>query len=317
MDKEITMLFLMYQNNKNLKTYKDLSDAIMQYIYDFPEKLAYHNHEHKGDFLLFMEPKIATLIEKFVYTDIPFETYLHKTLKYQFYTYHKRFLKREHQNTHYIAYHKFFDAEICTKETEIVYSNLVDVEEEMDNFEDVIEIFQERNFFDVFCRRAWIYLLKNYAFISDERMYELSVKLGISHATCKRALELLKDEKKFILEKRKRHHERCLKIYAKYLDKAMLWNKKNYYLSNKEKKALQDKINRLQKSHKEAVEAYRSKRFYITNEVVSKIVGVSKPVIDASIFHFRKVLKDMWTKEQGKKRWQDKTKSCQQNNKEE
>ena len=77
----MTELVISYQ--KGNVSYEAISGHISLYAYDFPRRVKHWDQDRCSDFFVFIHPRLKKIADTFVFSDLPFESYLNASLKHQ------------------------------------------------------------------------------------------------------------------------------------------------------------------------------------------------------------------------------------------
>lgn len=288
----LTGLILEYQRTKSKNDYHTISDRLLLYFYEFPELISLKNKDHGANFVIFMSKKIPTLVNNFKYIGTPFEGYLYSTCKGQFYTYIRQYNEKEKMNKNYHSYHNYRVLEIPTFVCEDppsfeVYQN--HHQNYLISIEDIIKKFQSTSFYNTFCNRIWLYILKHSVFLMDERIHEISSKVGIKSDACAISISKLSEARYFQKQRYNNHEQLCVKFYAKSIEKSQILYDEGYFLTSTEKEKIQRQLKQSQQLYRKTLYHFQNMSFSISNSVLAKCLNMSKGSIDSSLYQFKKL----------------------------
>lgn len=291
----LTRLLLQYKNTSTADNYDLIHDAIFKYAYNFPELLSPKNKEHRGDFALYIVEKIPRLIDRFEYYGNPFDGYLYRTFKAQFYTYIKNYNQSE-KNSNIISLHnnyKIFEMPTHIYEPRFTYEDSVDYysEKRLHIIEEIIELFKQSRYYQTFCKRIWIYLLKHSTFLQDERIIELVSKIGIPRSECISKLNKLSTSRKKQRNIKLQYEAKCIRAYAKCISREQNLYEDYDFLSRQERKQYLYLINQAKYTYEKSVKILKNKNFSITNTILSDTLNIPKPAIDSAVYHLKMLCK--------------------------
>ena len=289
----ITTLFLKYKNEATSNNYKTLYDEILQYAYKIPILLSKRNEEHSGDFVLYIQPKVANIIKNFQYYGSSLEGYLYRTFKAQFYSYIKKNNMSEekitwyHQNINY----RVLNIPTYVQEDQPLYKHNTNTHNHIcQALQYMIKAFPKRKKyqFSIFCQRMWIYVIKNSVFISDDLIYALASQLHITHKECSHTLNIIYNKREIQKTRYLKHKEQCEQLYSNYIKQTQYLYAKETVLNIEQKHSLQQKINLLKLRYRNKYNIFKHMNFCLSNQVLSGIFDISKGSIDSAMFHLKK-----------------------------
>lgn len=305
---KLTKLFIKFKRTKDDIDYKVLYEAILLYAYNFPLLLSHKNVNHTGAFALFIQEKIHKIIYRFNFYGIPLENYLYTVFKGQFFTYLKYYIdkeKKQSMNTIH-KYYKSLNIPAFVMETNTEYET---IQEDMQlsspamttqnpivSIDALCNLFKHTYQYKTFCKRMWIYILKYSPYFDDEVIGKFALQVGIDTDTCINTLQILNVERHKRQEKQKTLEKRSTILFSKYLEKTLLYQEQYEYLTTQEKNTLLHQIDETHNTYQKFINKKTEKRYTISNQVLSEVLHIPKGSIDSSIYHLKKMCKNVLAK---------------------
>ncbi len=278
----LTIKLLDYKND--LCSFDEVLSLTRQFVYDFPKKISKRYHEYSGSFLIFMDTRIPSLINRFEYRNLPFEAYLNTTLRLQFLTFLKQVNKTYAQQA-MISQREYATAINVAEVHEHDPTRLITNESTIQLVNYLISGKNKKSKSSTHKHRLWWFLLKYRPEYPDLDYLYIGKMLNLTKFDVIHDLRTTEKETLRLSKKKALYQERANVCFHKA--KTFEFTIKYKILCEQERiqaihlmKVYKSRYTRLVKKARES--------YHISNKTLSTLIGVPKGTLDSGIFYLKK-----------------------------
>ncbi len=270
--------------------YEEIYREITLIIYHYPKAKYGFSDDDRGDFLLFIQPRIYPMIKKYSDKGRSFEAYLHYTLKYQIKSYIKQ--KRQYKLRYGVSKrYEFWNAD-CSELSDAVaennsdshYRGAPDIDRLLGDL-----LYKKKMRKSALRFRLLLLLLKCSEQVSD-RHIELVASISGKDI---RWLKSCVNELKLLLERRK--ERRALLIEKRnrlYFQLRCLESEKSMAGRSPQTGSLDEKILQCSKRLRQIRKAIANVPLTACNKDIARLLSLPKGTVDSSLFYIKHSVQD-------------------------